>query len=133
MAAARQGGARSCIIRRSTPQTTPDKPAYVIAETGETLTYGELDRRSNQGAQLFSRIGLKPGDHIALLMENGLPFVEICWAAQRAGLIYTADQPLSEGRRDRLYRARLRRQGVRDLAGLGGRDAQACADPPARR
>ena len=23
-------------------------------------------------------------------MENGLPFVEVCWAAQRAGLIYTA-------------------------------------------
>jgi long-chain acyl-CoA synthetase len=70
-------------------QTTPDKPAYVIAETGETLTYAELDRRSNQRAQLFAHIGLKPGDHIALLMENGLPFVEIAWAAQSAGLIYT--------------------------------------------
>ena len=70
-------------------QTTPDKPAYVIAETGETLTFAELDRRSNQGAQLFFSLGLKPGDHVALLMENGLPFVEICWAAQRAGLIFT--------------------------------------------
>ena len=70
-------------------QTTPDKPAYVIAETGETLSFAELDRRSNRGAQLFVRIGLKPGDHVALLMENGLAFVEICWAAQRAGLIYT--------------------------------------------
>ena len=70
--------------------TTPDKPAYVIAETGECLTYAELDRRSNQGAQLFARLGLVPGDHIALLLENGLPFVEICWAAQRAGLIFTA-------------------------------------------
>jgi fatty-acyl-CoA synthase/long-chain acyl-CoA synthetase len=70
--------------------TTPDKPAYIIAETGETLTYRELDRRSNQGAQLFHSLGLRPGDHVALLLENGLPFVEICWAAQRAGLIYTA-------------------------------------------
>ncbi|MDE3175715.1 MAG: acyl-CoA synthetase [Pseudomonadota bacterium] len=69
---------------------TPDKPAYIIAETGETLTYAELDRRSNQGAQLFASLGLEPGDHVALLLENGLPFVEICWAAQRAGLIYTA-------------------------------------------
>jgi len=69
---------------------TPDKPAYVIAETGETLTFAELDRRSNQGAQLFYSLGLKPGDHVAFLLENGLPFVEIAWAAQRAGLIFTA-------------------------------------------
>jgi len=34
-------------------KTTPNKPAYVMAETGETLSYIELDRRSNQGAQLF--------------------------------------------------------------------------------
>jgi fatty-acyl-CoA synthase/long-chain acyl-CoA synthetase len=71
-------------------RTTPNKPAYIIAETGETLTYAELDRRSNQGAHMFVRLGLAPGDHVALLLENGLPFVEICWAAQRAGLIYTA-------------------------------------------
>jgi acyl-CoA synthetase (AMP-forming)/AMP-acid ligase II len=70
--------------------TTPDKPAYVIAETGETLTYAELDRRSNQGAQVFVKLGLKPGDHVAFLLENGLRFAEISWAAQRAGLIYTA-------------------------------------------
>jgi len=61
-----------------------------MAETGETLSYIELDRRSNQGAQLLFKLGLRPGDHVALLMENGFPFVEICWAAQRAGLIYTA-------------------------------------------
>jgi long-chain acyl-CoA synthetase len=69
---------------------TPDKPAYVIAETGETLTFAELDRRSNQGAQLLYSLGLKAGDHVAFLLENGLPFVEISWAAQRAGLIFTA-------------------------------------------
>jgi acyl-CoA synthetase (AMP-forming)/AMP-acid ligase II len=69
---------------------TPEKLAYVIAETGETLTFAQLDRRSNQGAQLFVHLGLKPGDHVAFLLENGLPFVEIAWAAQRAGLIYTA-------------------------------------------
>ena len=69
---------------------TPDKPAYVIAETGETLTFSQLDRRSNQGAHLFYALGLRPGDHVAFLLENGLPFAEIAWAAQRAGLIYTA-------------------------------------------
>ena len=45
----------------------PDKPAYIIAETGETVTYGELDARSNQGAHLFRSLGLKAGDGIAFL------------------------------------------------------------------
>ena len=71
-------------------EKTPDKPAYIMAETGETLTYAQLDRRSNQGAHLFVELGLKPGDHVAFLLENSLAFAEISWAAQRAGLIYTA-------------------------------------------
>ncbi len=68
---------------------TPDKPAIVMASTGETLTYRQLEERSNQGAQLFRKLGLKAGDCIAIFMENDLRFLEICWAAQRAGLYYT--------------------------------------------
>ncbi len=45
---------------------------------------------SNQGAHLLRSLGLKEGDHIALLIENRLAFMEICWAAQRSGLYYTA-------------------------------------------
>ncbi|WP_180490155.1 AMP-binding protein, partial [Escherichia fergusonii] len=71
-------------------QSTPDKIAYQMARSGEAVTYRELDRRSNQGAQLFRSLGLKKGDHIALLMENNIAFMEICWAAQRSGLYYTA-------------------------------------------
>ncbi|MAI79167.1 MAG: acyl-CoA synthetase [Deltaproteobacteria bacterium] len=69
---------------------SPDKPAYIMAESGETVSYLQLDRRSNQGAQLFSKLGLVPGDHIALCMENNARFFEICWAAQRSGLYFTA-------------------------------------------
>src|ERR1700761_2090660 len=71
-------------------RTTPDKVAYRMAGTGKAITYRELDELSNQGAQLFRSLGLKAGDHIALMMENRLAFMEICWAAQRAGLYYTA-------------------------------------------
>ena len=71
-------------------RTTPDKIAYQMAGTGKAITYRELDQLSNQGAQLFRSLGLKTGDHIALLMENRLAFMEICWAAQRSGLYYTA-------------------------------------------
>src|SRR5947209_12683062 len=71
-------------------KSTPDKIAYQMAGTGKAITYRELDELSNQGAQLFRALGLKAGDHIALLVENRLAFMEICWAAQRSGLYYTA-------------------------------------------
>ena len=29
----------------------PDKPAYIMAGSGETVTYAELEARSNQGAR----------------------------------------------------------------------------------
>ena len=61
-----------------------------MAGSGETVTYGELEARSNQGAQLFRSLGLRPGDHIALFLDNHPRFFEICWAAQRSGLYYTA-------------------------------------------
>src|ERR1700675_1854799 len=71
-------------------RTVPNKVAYQMAGTGKAITYRELDELSNQGAQLFRSLGLKAGDHIAFLIENRLAFMEICWAAQRSGLYYTA-------------------------------------------
>ena len=67
----------------------PDKTAYLMAASGERVSYRELDERSNQGAQLFRALGLRPGDGIALFLENHPRFFEICWAAQRSGLYYT--------------------------------------------
>lgn len=68
---------------------TPDKPAYIMAGSGETVTYAQLDARSNQGAHLFRALGLQRGDGIALLLENTPRLFEVVWAAQRAGLYYT--------------------------------------------
>src|SRR5204862_7679622 len=74
-------------------RTTPDKPAYIMAGSGETVTYRQLDERSNQGAHLFRSLGLKPGDVIALFLDNHPRYFEIAWAAQRAGLYYTCISP----------------------------------------
>ena len=41
-----------------------------MAETGDTVTYAQLEARANQGAQLFRSLGLQRGDHIAILLEN---------------------------------------------------------------
>jgi long-chain acyl-CoA synthetase len=71
-------------------QNNPDKPAYIMAGSGETVTYRQLDQQSNRIAQLFRSLGLGAGDHVALFLENNPRFFEICWGAQRSGLIYTA-------------------------------------------
>jgi long-chain acyl-CoA synthetase len=67
----------------------PSHPAYVMAGTGQVVTYAELNDRSNQFAQLLFDAGLRFGDHIAVLMENRAEFFEPCWAAQRSGLFFT--------------------------------------------
>ena len=58
-------------------RTTPDKPAYIMAGTGERVSYAQLEARSNQGAHLFRALGLRRGDGIALLLDNGPAFFEI--------------------------------------------------------
>ena len=72
-----------------TAETYPHKPAIIMGASGEIVTYAELDERSNQAAQLFRAMGLKKGDHIGMMLVNCRQFLEICWGAQRAGLIFT--------------------------------------------
>ncbi|MEO6216018.1 MAG: acyl-CoA synthetase [Sphingomonas sp.] len=67
---------------------TPDKPALIVAETGETVSFAELDKRSNRAAHLFRSRGLKAGDTIALFVENIPEFFDIVWGAQRSGLFF---------------------------------------------
>jgi long-chain acyl-CoA synthetase len=69
-------------------ETHPDKIAYVMGATGEAVTYKELNDRSNQVAQLLRVRGVGVGDVIAIFMDNNARFLEIAWAAQRAGLYY---------------------------------------------
>jgi len=74
----------------SVAREVPDKPAYVMAGSGQVVTYRELDERSNRLAQLLFAAGLRPGDGIAVFLENHPRFFEVVWAAQRSGLYYTA-------------------------------------------
>ena len=69
-------------------QTNPDKPAIVMAASGETVTYGELERRSNQVAQLLRARAIGVGDTVALCMENHPWFFCLTWGFQRAGVHY---------------------------------------------
>ena len=50
--------------------TDPDRPAIIVEPAGTVVTYQELERRSNQVAQLLRSRGLGPGARMAILAEN---------------------------------------------------------------
>lgn len=60
-----------------------------MSDSGETLSYGELERFANQGAHLFRALGIQNGDTIAIWLPNLPDFHILYWAAQRAGLYIT--------------------------------------------
>jgi long-chain acyl-CoA synthetase len=66
-----------------------DQPAVIMAESGETVTYRELEARSNRLAHLLRAVGLRRLDHYAIFMENHPRFVECCAAGERSGLYFT--------------------------------------------
>jgi long-chain acyl-CoA synthetase len=66
------------------------QPAIIMAGSGETVTYRELEARSNRLAHLLRAAGLRPRDHYAIFMENHSRYVECCAAGERSGLYYTA-------------------------------------------
>ncbi len=70
-------------------QLRADRPAVIMASTGETMTHGELEQRSNRLAHLLRAQGLQRLDHYAVFMENNHRFFEACMAGERAGLYYT--------------------------------------------
>ena len=70
-------------------QTAPDKPAVIMAASGATVSYAQLDERSIRLSRLLYDRGLRPGDAIAYLIENNESYFEVVWAAQRSGLYYT--------------------------------------------
>ena len=61
-----------------------------MAETGEVITYSQLDQAANRISRVFDSAGLKPGDHISLCMENHREYLALAWGARYAGLIFTA-------------------------------------------
>jgi long-chain acyl-CoA synthetase len=77
------------MFARPHAQDHPDRPAIVMAPSGETVTYGEYEAHCNQIARLLRAAGLRRGDHISVFMENSSRMLEIEGAAERTGLYYT--------------------------------------------
>ncbi len=80
-----------------TAKTFGEKPAYYFM--GHSSTYEELDEAITKFASGLEKLGIKQGDHIALLLGNSPHFVISLYGALRLGVtvipvnpIYTADE-----------------------------------------
>lgn len=69
-------------------ERTPDKPAWIFE--GRVTSYAELAEQALKGARWFRSLGLRTGDGVAVLSENHPDSLSLFWAAQLAGLYYTA-------------------------------------------
>jgi long-chain acyl-CoA synthetase len=67
----------------------PLQPAFIMAQSGEAVTYADLEIRANKLAHFLRAQGLKRLDHYAIFMENNSRYLEACGAGERSGLYFT--------------------------------------------
>ena len=64
-----------------------DQTFLISPETRRTMSYEAFQQRMLELSAYFQRLGLRKGDHIALLMDNGLFTVELFLAAMYGGFV----------------------------------------------
>jgi long-chain acyl-CoA synthetase len=67
----------------------PDRIAFIMAGTGERITYARFDARANRLAHFYRAAGLRRLDHVAYFMENNPWLLTAMSAGERSGLYYT--------------------------------------------
>ncbi|MCP4004187.1 MAG: long-chain fatty acid--CoA ligase [bacterium] len=68
-------------------QLCPGIEAVVEVERGRRFTYAELNIRTNRAAHALLERGVKKGDRVALLMMNGVEYLESYFAAAKIGAV----------------------------------------------
>jgi fatty-acyl-CoA synthase len=87
-------------------ECAPHRPAVKAFETGQELTYAQLNRLGNRLAHHFTHeLGLSPGDRVGIVAENCLAYVVLFSAMQKTGLtLVPMNFRLSSGEFDYLLR-----------------------------
>jgi long-chain acyl-CoA synthetase len=71
----------------------PRKTALVCGR--ERLTYGELDERARQFARLLRACGVKPGDRVAICLENSVDAIVAIFGVSKAKGVFLVVNPRS--------------------------------------
>ncbi|EXJ57440.1 hypothetical protein A1O7_07788 [Cladophialophora yegresii CBS 114405] len=70
----------------SNPNRTPeDKPIFIDAVTGDTRTYGEIQRRTRSLARGLRDLGVKPKDIVAFFSPNSIDYAIVCYGILGCG------------------------------------------------
>ena len=67
----------------------PDKPAIVMANGGDVVTFAEYEAAANQVARMLRETGLRRLDHMAIFMDNEPRMLTCEGGAERTGVYYT--------------------------------------------
>src|SRR5207244_2015271 len=65
----------------------PDKIVVESPDQDARITYGELEALTRRFANFLADEGVRPGDRISLLSDNGIEPLIVFWGALRAGVI----------------------------------------------
>ena len=66
----------------------PERAAFVMADSGQSVSYAEFEMRANRLAHFLRSEGLGRQDHYSIMMENNDRYLEACAAGERTGLYY---------------------------------------------
>ena len=80
-------------LSRIVEHWTAVQPARtVLVHQGNSLTWGELEARTNRLARAYQSLGVKKDDFVTIALPNGIEFFEACLATWKAG---ATPQPVS--------------------------------------
>lgn len=77
----------SYFIDRHLHEGRADKCAYLEAETGRALSYGEMADGAALVAGALDKAGIKPEERAAMLVLDQIEFPQIFWGAIKAGVV----------------------------------------------
>src|SRR5450432_3682910 len=64
------------------------RSVVAVESEGQTLTFGEVDERSNRMAHLFAERGLRAGDRLCVCLKNCLEMIDVYLACFKLGVIF---------------------------------------------
>jgi acyl-CoA synthetase (AMP-forming)/AMP-acid ligase II len=65
----------------------PETEALVDVATGQRFTYAEINASTNRVADMLVRLGVAPGDRVAILLLNGVAYYELYFACAKIGAV----------------------------------------------
>lgn len=74
-------------VLETASETRGDRTYAIYADTGERMSYYELNRDANRIANALMELGVQKGDRVALYLRNSLDYLRCIYACSKIGAI----------------------------------------------